>query len=282
MRLWKTEICSFDWMDMRQSKSLSKLFAESLILAPWWVSIILAGLVFVLLVWWFPALSLEPIIYKLLQAISPTMAYFISGMLLLMAGVSALRQWKVKTQFENQESLDSLIKLEWKEFEDLTAELFRRRGFKVEESLGSGADGGVDLRFRKEGEKTLVQCKRWKSTKVGLPVVRELLGAMTAENTKYGILVTTSRFTSEAQAFASQHSIELMDGESLLSEIKELKMNATSVGNLSEIETPIEVIPSCPKCGSEMVKRLAKKGPNAGNQFWGCKAFPKCRGTREI
>lgn len=35
----------------------------------------------------------------------------------------------------------------------------------------------------------------------------------------------------------------------------------------------------CKKCGSNMVKRVAKKGPNAGNEFWGCSAFPKCRAT---
>jgi len=34
---------------------------------------------------------------------------------------------------------------------------------------------------------------------------------------------------------------------------------------------------SCPKCGSAMVKRVAKKGSNAGNEFWGCSTFPKCR-----
>jgi len=34
---------------------------------------------------------------------------------------------------------------------------------------------------------------------------------------------------------------------------------------------------SCPKCGSDMVLRTSKKGPNAGNRFWGCSAFPKCR-----
>jgi len=33
----------------------------------------------------------------------------------------------------------------------------------------------------------------------------------------------------------------------------------------------------CPKCGNEMVLRTSKKGPEAGNQFWGCSSFPKCR-----
>ena len=38
----------------------------------------------------------------------------------------------------------------------------------------------------------------------------------------------------------------------------------------------------CPKCGSKLVLRVAKKGENAGNQFYGCSAFPKCRYTRDI
>nr|WP_245218064.1 topoisomerase DNA-binding C4 zinc finger domain-containing protein [Ruegeria sp. HKCCE3926] len=38
--------------------------------------------------------------------------------------------------------------------------------------------------------------------------------------------------------------------------------------------------PNCPACGSRMVRRTAKKGPNAGNKFWGCSRFPRCRGTR--
>lgn len=33
----------------------------------------------------------------------------------------------------------------------------------------------------------------------------------------------------------------------------------------------------CPKCGSDMVLRTAKRGENAGRQFWGCSAFPRCR-----
>ena len=34
---------------------------------------------------------------------------------------------------------------------------------------------------------------------------------------------------------------------------------------------------SCPKCDAPMVRRVAKRGDNAGNEFWGCSTFPKCR-----
>ena len=33
----------------------------------------------------------------------------------------------------------------------------------------------------------------------------------------------------------------------------------------------------CPKCGSALVLRTAKSGKHAGNQFYGCSGFPKCR-----
>ena len=33
----------------------------------------------------------------------------------------------------------------------------------------------------------------------------------------------------------------------------------------------------CPKCGGAMVRRVAKRGENAGSEFWGCSMFPKCR-----
>lgn len=39
-------------------------------------------------------------------------------------------------------------------------------------------------------------------------------------------------------------------------------------------------VPECPACGASMVRRVAKKGGNAGEAFWGCTRFPQCRGTR--
>lgn len=33
----------------------------------------------------------------------------------------------------------------------------------------------------------------------------------------------------------------------------------------------------CPKCGSALLIRTVKSGAKAGQQFWGCSEFPKCR-----
>ena len=40
--------------------------------------------------------------------------------------------------------------------------------------------------------------------------------------------------------------------------------------------------PHCPQCGKPMIKRMAKKGKNAGNAFWSCTDYPNCNGTRSV
>ena len=38
----------------------------------------------------------------------------------------------------------------------------------------------------------------------------------------------------------------------------------------------------CPKCGSAMRLRVARRGSRRGKQFWGCLRFPSCNGTLPI
>jgi ribosomal protein L37AE/L43A len=38
----------------------------------------------------------------------------------------------------------------------------------------------------------------------------------------------------------------------------------------------------CPKCGSALVLRVIKKGPDEGKKFWGCSRFPQCRFSRSL
>jgi four helix bundle suffix protein len=41
-------------------------------------------------------------------------------------------------------------------------------------------------------------------------------------------------------------------------------------------------LPACPLCGKLMALRTARKGKHAGSQFWGCSAYPACKGTRPL
>lgn len=38
----------------------------------------------------------------------------------------------------------------------------------------------------------------------------------------------------------------------------------------------------CPKCSSNLIKKMATKGKNAGNEFWACSSFPQCRHSESI
>ena len=177
----------------------------------------------------------------------------------------------------------------------LVGEAFRRQGFAVRETA-AGADGGIDLKLRKDGELFLVQCKQWRATKVGVAIVRELFGAMAAAGAAGAFVVTSGVFTKEAQRFAEGRNITLVDGnalQSLIGRAQDSKKSRArserpiskpeSVHDRQEPSVPeSESTPRCPTCHGPMVKRVARRGANAGKLFWGCADFPKCRGTRAM
>ena len=190
---------------------------DDLILAPWWISLILSGIAY-LASFVIPSISSSSMGTTMVLTVISRLAPWLAIFLLFIALLSFIRGFKVRAQLNRQKSVKTLNELSWKSFEDVTGELFRQRGYNVEEMLGGGADGGVDLRLRKNGQLTLVQCKRWKKKKIGLPVIRELLGAMTAESAEKGMLVTTSTFTSDAVTFAQQQGIQLINGGVIFSD----------------------------------------------------------------
>ena len=57
--------------------------------------------------------------------------------------------------------------------------------------------------------------------------------------------------------------------------LKKYEEIISEVSTSSVIRSNDELI--CPKCGSKLVLRIAKKGTNIGNQFYGCSNYPKCK-----
>ena len=179
--------------------------------------------------------------------------------------------------------------MSWREFEILVGEAFRLQGYRVVETGGGGADGGVDLVLVKGTEKFLVQCKQWKAYKVGVDVVRELYGVMAAKGATGGFVVTSGRFTADASNFAAGRNVRLIDGPKLFALIKQAQQTTATTARRQTASTPPQtapmqaaIEPRCPKCGERMSKRVARSGSNAGNEFWGCSTFPVCRGVRQL
>ena len=208
---------------------------------------------------------------------------------LLGALVSFLKRRKraaLVTQVTGAKGADALNGMSWHEFEMLVGEAFRLQGYKVTEQGGAGADGGVDLVLRKGTETHLVQCKQWKAYKVGVDVVRQLYGVMAANGAAGGFVITSGTFTADAQAFANGRNVELVDGPKLFGLIQQAKFSisaaapAAPAAKASPAPPASASSPLCPVCQSAMVRRTAKKGVNAGSQFWGCPKYPACRGTR--
>ena len=123
----------------------------------------------------------------------------------LAAGFAGWRYRQERAVFLQQHlDIDWLNKLGWQDFERQVAEVYRQQGYWVDEVGGGGADGGVDLRLKRDGQTLIVQCKRWKTYKVGVKPVRKLFGVMAAEKADRAVFI--SIFHSPASPFFSQSS----------------------------------------------------------------------------
>lgn len=214
--------------------------------------------------------------------------YLIPGTLLVGALASFVSSFQARRLYQGVRTRKlTIADLSWQQFERLIGEVFRQQGYTAVERGGSGGDGGVDLVLRKEGKKYLVQCKHWKSGRVGVSVVRELLGSIVAEAAQGGIVVASDSFTEEATALARSNGIELIGGSKLdgLIDSASYAVPATDAVEDSLVDSmcrPPVTEPSCPRCNADMVLRTARKGPNAGGKFWGCSRFPACRAILNV
>jgi len=284
----------------RRSNGMKDLFTIASKL-PWWISLVLAVITHLV----FKNLANMDVSMEQGQVSSPLDAVGQNFGWMLLAGISQFLQFLVPgifvvgalAGFLKQQQGDSILRrtqailrtdekvppfesLSWQEFESLLSAAFRAQGYRVVQA-SPGPDGGVDLTLHDSQGKTLVQCKHWRSRKVGVNVVRELLGSMTAAGVSAGIVVCSGEYTQQAHDLArTGTSIKLIDGRQLKAMLRE-GMNTEGKPVQKKGPSPSND-PACPNCRSEMVMRTAQKGPNAGGQFWGCSRFPKCRGIRAL
>ncbi len=252
----------------------NKSILAELTQAPWWMSVIAAIIVFTGMKFVVPTILKGPLFIGLAK-LSSSFAWLIACIFLLPGAISMFNAWRKGELFRSQTGLTSLLRLSWREFEEVIGEAYRKQGYAVVENAGPGADGGIDLVAKKEGETILVQCKQWKSEKVGVPTVREMFGLLNAERANEVHIVTCGHFTEEAKQFARGKPIKLIDGPSLIQLINKSRQSALNRGGKQETSKVM-----CPQCGATMVLRTAKVGVHAGNKFWGCERFPACKGIR--
>lgn len=279
-------------MSRRQSELVTLLVA-----LPWWISLILAAVAYGVLTYGVPHLRLSNPFLQSFALAAPQLAWPVTLFLLGLAVVAAAAAFYRRRLLDRQRDLESLRQTTWQDFERLVGEVYRRQGYRVIETGGGGADGGIDLKLVKNGETWLVQCKRWQRERVGVKVARELFGVVAGEQATGGILITTSAFTPDAEDFARGKPLTLVAGDELLRIVRAVQQGggspATSPASPPRTEPePKQVSPvspatapstmMCPQCQAPMVRRVARQGRNAGQAFWGCSRFPECRATQPI
>ena len=256
----------------RRNESIPDLLAE----APWWVSVIISAGAFLTLRYIVPGLYGENFMAKFLARVVYSLAPWISLFLLLPVPFSLYNAWHKRKLLDSQKFLDSIRSLGWKEFEELVGEAYRRQGYTVRENTGPGPDGGIDLVLKKDGKTYLVQCKQWRSWKIGVKVVREMYGIMTAKRASGAIIITSGIFTQEAKSFAAGKPFDLIEGKQLADLVASVQKT------LAIPSPPPEARPAthhvCPKCGAEMVLKTARRGRFAEQKFWSCSKYPACKG----
>ncbi len=249
---------------------------------PWYYSVFTAIAVYMGMAFLLPTVgSINPITAGFANGLAQLapLAFFL---FLLPAPISLIQSQRKRKQLDAQQDINSIRDLSWKRFEELVGESYRRQGYWVKENDGAGPDGGIDLVISKGGKRYLVQCKQYRVQKVGVKIVREMYGLVAAEQAAGGIVITSGTFTRDADRFADGKSLELVDCTQLAQLVAAVQNESNVSVAPASLEMPDDVstVPACPVCAREMVLRIAKKGKNVGKRFWGCSAFPKCRGTR--
>jgi HJR/Mrr/RecB family endonuclease/fumarate reductase subunit D len=201
-----------------------------------------------------------------------------------------------------------------REFEIAVAELFRRLGYQVELTKFSN-DGGKDAIAWKDGQKYLIECKRYGEGKlIGRRDLQIFAAAMMEEKAAKGFYVNTGGFTSTAVEYAAKNEITLFDKTNLpqlVSEAHPIPETITRIRVMclecgTVISMPVGTTPSnsnypgghlvvndvtegdysvlsalespkCRKCGARM---RPVKGPHG--LFWGCSRFPNCQSSQSF
>ena len=197
--------------------------------------------------------------------------YLLLGGILLLAIVGrvimdlANRKSKIRW-FLGKKKIEDLQHLTPTQFEHYVEELFRALGYKTK-AVGGRGDGGIDVEAEKDGIIHYIQCKKFITSKVPVGAVRDFYGAIVDKvGAGKGYFITTSIFTLDAEKFAEDKPIELIDRFKLMEYVR-----------MSGIEVPKTETTVCPKCGGGLVVRTGKYG-----KFMGCSNYPKCDYTKKI
>lgn len=115
-----------------------------------------------------------------------------------------------------------------RQFEEIVCEMLNKKGYKVN-LTNQTRDGGKDIIIVENNLLgsflVYVECKHYSPERpIGVNLVRELYGTISADEATAGLLITSSYFSKDAINFKNKvkHRISLMDYVQLISEIQKI------------------------------------------------------------
>ncbi len=106
----------------KRTKNILDLLSQ----CPWWVSLVVSGIVYVALRFIVPTIEFKGSFLKGLAGAAPTLAVPLGVTLVIPAPIAFFNSLRKKKLLDKQRDLDSIKCLSWKEFEELIAEAYRR------------------------------------------------------------------------------------------------------------------------------------------------------------
>ena len=157
--------------------------------------------------------------------------------------------------------------------------LFEKLGYSLMDNRGLNEER-TDLKLKRYGRLSIVRCKKYYVRKVPLSMVLEFYKAMSREpDLEKGYFITTGLFSREAKKFASGKQLELIDGVKFMDFVR-IAGSIDAAEEKSAVENSL-MRPgyACPMCGAQMVLRTVESNPHTVTHFWGCSAYPACKGA---
>ncbi len=135
------------------------------------------------------------------------------------------------------ELLDQLKSGSPKLFENIVINLLVKMGYggswaDAAKAIGKSGDEGIDGIINEDRlglDVIYIQAKRWNGT-VGRPEIQKFAGALMGQKARKGVFITTSDFTNDAKAYASQleTKIVLIDGITLVNSMIDYGIGVTT------------------------------------------------------
>lgn len=189
---------------MKLKMARNSLFSI-LLRQPWWVSLAIAAGLSAL------AMALLPRDYKVVGALSSFPFVVISAM-------AAWRQRHQASPAQVESTQAYVAGLNWADFAALLQAAFERDGYAVQR----GRAAPVDFELERQGRKTLVSARRWKSARTGVEVLRTLQAAREAADAADALLVSLGELSDSARPFAARHGITVWQAAELAQALQPL------------------------------------------------------------